>query len=265
MSSTQFNEKKHNHAYNRNNNYSVKHRSKRAEIKNETSPVQKKVSEILFLRYKCLSCNNYTNRKLHPAKFLKKCTNCKNSSHLSQLKPSFGMLYGSYTCQSKNCKYKWIEKLNFKSIITGTPYCKDCSRRKKIFSIIYKDLKVTFRNNFLFKCSYCTKVKSLTFRDKTISDPNSRKNFLIQPSCKECKTAMTFVKKSRTIFSQKIKKLVPLTPNKVSPVEGKNHRLKNYKSLRQPQFPHYIRKFNPNFESSTKGTATFKRRSRPIS
>ena len=234
-------------------------------MKNETSPVQKKVSEILFLRYKCLSCSNSTNRKLHPAKFLKKCTNCKNSSHLSQLKPSFGMLYGAYTCQSKNCNYKWIEKLNFKSIIIGTPYCKDCSRRKKIFSIIYRDVKVTFRNNFVFKCSYCTKVKSLTFPDKSKNDLNSRQNFLIQPSCNECKTPMTFVKKSRTIFSQNIKKPVQPRTNNASPVEGKNQRLKNYKSLRQPQFPHYQRNFNPNFESSTKGAAAFRRRSRPIS
>ena len=265
MSSTPSYEKKQNHAYNRNKNYNVRPRFKRAEMKNETSPVQKKVSEILFLRYKCLSCSNSTNRKLHPAKFLKKCTNCKNSSHLSQLKPSFGMLYGAYTCQSKNCNYKWIEKLNFKSIIIGTPYCKDCSRRKKIFSIIYRDVKVTFRNNFVFKCSYCTKVKSLTFPDKSKNDLNSRQNFLIQPSCNECKTLMTFVKKSRTIFSQNIKKPVQPRTNNASPVEGKNQRLKNYKSLRQPQFPHYQRNFNPNFESSTKGAAAFRRRSRPIS
>lgn len=265
MSSTPSYEKKQNHAYNRNKNYSVRPRFKRAVMKNETSPVQKKVSEILFLRYKCLSCSNSTNRKLHPAKFLKKCTNCKNSSHLSQLKPSFGMLYGAYTCQSKNCNYKWIEKLNFKSIIIGTPYCKDCSRRKKIFSIIYRDVKITFRNNFVFKCSYCTKVKSLTFPDKSKNDLNSRQNFLIQPSCNECKTLMTFVKKSRTIFSQNIKKPVQPRTNNASIVEGKNQRLKNYKSLRQPQFPHYQRNFNPNFESSTKGAAAFRRRSRPIS
>jgi hypothetical protein len=262
MSSLETKEKIKSRFYSQKNYFKAKPLTQPVDRKNKISSDEKIISPILSLRYKCLSCGDCTKRKLHPSKFLKKCTNCKNSSHLTQLKPSFSILYASYHCQRISCNQKWVDKLNFKNIIMGTPYCKNCSRRKKIFSIIYKDVKISFKNYFLFKCSYCAKVKSLTLPDKIKANLNARRNIINQPTCLECNSLMTFVKNSRSIFSQKIKKSAQSIKATIG--QDKTQQSKNFKSNRQMQSLPNDKKYNRKVHFS-KGGAAFRGRNRPIS
>lgn len=170
-------------------------------------PINTKLFSALSLIYKCLLCGDDSHKELHPSKFLKKCSSCKNPAHLAQIKCSFGMIYGIYHCQSQKCNFKWVVMLPFKSIILSTPNCKRCTRRKKIHTIIYRNVKISFKHHLLFKCEKCSYSRSLTFPITSNKELNLDENGIIKhPICGDCKSSMTYVKNSRSISSKIIKK-----------------------------------------------------------
>jgi hypothetical protein len=164
-----------------------------------------KISSLL-LKYSCRHCGQFTPKVLHPSNFLQQCKRCNSSSHLKNLSSSFRMLMGSYECQQQRCEARWVQRLPFKNVILNTPVCDRCHKMTKISQIFFNGVRVTFKNSLLYKCTSCSKSKSISLYKATqrardnMNEGSEQQKFSPNPKCENCHIPMNFLKNLRSIL-----------------------------------------------------------------
>jgi hypothetical protein len=163
-------------------------------------------SSFLHLKYTCRYCGKYSKKSLHPSNFQSSCKKCHSRSHLIKLNSSFRILYGGYRCQNSRCDFKWTQKLSFKSVILNTPLCKGCNKLSKITMMIYKNIRISFKNSTLYKCEKCFKCISVPAVETVVQGDAAHAN----PNCKDCGVSMIFLKNVKSLFYNRLgeKKLI---------------------------------------------------------